>query len=497
MLFLFIKSDNFDKIFTMRTNGILMALSSLPSKFGIGDFGKTSYEFVDIIKRCGIKFWQMLPLNPLGSGNSPYSSVCTFAIDPIYIDLEELLEEGLIIGLKSCNERKKQVEYDKVRNYKNKILREAFLNQNDTKKEAFKKFIKENPWVINYAKFLILSKKNDYKNWWLWDKKERYDAYNHEVDYSKYEDEILFTEWCQFIAFKQFKKLKKYASSNDIILMGDMPYYVGRDSSDAWSNQDEFLLDENDIPSKIGGVPPDYFCADGQRWGNPCYDWEFMKEDGFSFWKERIKYMSNLFDYIRLDHFRAFSTYYAINPECPTARDGEWKKAYGKEFFNEILPEYNSLQIFAEDLGEKAEDVEKLILELNLPGMNVVQFTIMNSDFVTRKNQIIYTGTHDNQTLKGWINDLKEGQKEELKILLRQKKIKGRTLFDKMINYVLESECDYACIPLVDYLKYDDSSRMNTPGTCGSPNWEFRITNYSDLLSNAERIKELLKRSKR
>lgn len=481
----------------MRTNGILMALSSLPNKYGVGDFGKTSYEFVDIIKRCGIKFWQMLPLNPLGSGNSPYSSVCSFALDPIYIDLEEFVEDGLLLGLKSLNERKKSVEYDKVREYKMKVLREVFKNQTDTKKEAFKKFVKENEWVTNYAKFLILSKKNNYKSWWYWDKKERYDSYKHEVDYSLYEEEILFIEWCQFIAFKQFKKLKKYADSKEIILMGDIPYYVGADSSDAWSNQDEFLLDENDIPSKIGGVPPDYFCEDGQRWGNPCYDREYMKEDGFTFWKNRIDYMSKLFDYIRLDHFRAFSTYYAINPECETARDGAWAKAYGEEFFKEILPLYPSLQIFAEDLGEKAVDVEKLIKTLDLPGMNVAQFTVLNPNFEVKENQIIYTGTHDNQTLKGWLKDLKEPQKEQLKILLRQKKIKGRTLFDKMMNYVLESKCDYACIPLVDYLKYDDSSRMNTPGTCGSPNWEFRITNYSDLLANVERIKELLIKSKR
>lgn len=481
----------------MRTNGILMALSSLPSKCGVGDFGKTSYEFIDIIKRAGIKFWQMLPLNPLGDGNSPYASVCSFAIDPIYIDLEELVEEGLVIGLKSVCANKKLVDFPKVRDYKNKILREAFKNQLDTKKETFKKFIKENEWAETYAKFLILLKKNDYRPWWYWDKKERYDSYKHEFDYSAYEDEILFTEWCQFIAYRQFNEFKKYASSQEIILMGDIPYYVGASSSDAWSNQDEFLLDENDVPSKVGGVPPDYFSEDGQRWGNPCYDWEYMKEDGFTFWQNRIDHIAKMFDYVRLDHFRAFDTYYAINPECKTARDGAWKKAYGDEFFAKIAPLYPNLQIFAEDLGEAAVSVEKLIEKYSLPGMNVAQFTLLNPDFVTKENQIIYTGTHDNQTLKGWIKSLKEPQKEELKILFRKNKIAGRTLIDKVINYVLGSKCDYACIPYVDYIKLDDNSRMNTPGTCGSPNWEFRITNYSDLLANVETIKELLSKYKR
>lgn len=481
----------------MRTNGILMALSSLPSNYGVGDFGKTSYEFIDIIKRAGVKFWQMLPLNPLGDGNSPYASKCSFAIDPIYIDLEELVEDGLIVGLKSIHEKKKQVDYPKVRDFKNKYLKEAFKNQLDTKKETFKKFIKENPWCETYAKFLILLKKNNYKPWWYWQISERYDAYKHEFDYSDYEEEILFTEWCQFIAYKQFNKLKKYANSQNIILMGDIPYYVGALSSDAWSNQDEFLLDENDVPSKVGGVPPDYFSEDGQRWGNPCYDWEYMKEDGFTFWQSRIDHIAKMFDYVRLDHFRAFDTYYAINPECETAKDGKWQKAYGDEFFAKILPLYSNLQIFAEDLGEAAPDVEKLISKYSLPGMNVVQFTLLDQSFVTKKNQIIYSGTHDNQTLKSWIKELKEFQKEELKILFRKQKIAGRTLFDKVINYVLGSECDYACIPYVDYIKLDDASRMNTPGTCGSPNWEFRITNYADLLANVERIKELLIKYKR
>ena len=279
--------------------------------------------------------------------------------------------------------------------------------------------------------------------------------------------------------------------------MGDIPYYVGALSSDAWSNQDEFLLDENDVPSKVGGVPPDYFSEDGQRWGNPCYDWEYMKEDGFTFWQSRIDHIAKMFDYVRLDHFRAFDTYYAINPECETAKDGKWQKAYGDEFFAKILPFYPNLQIFAEDLGEAAPDVEKLISKYSLPGMNVVQFTLLDQSFVTKKNQIIYSGTHDNQTLKSWIKELKESQKEELKILFRKQKIAGRTLFDKVINYVLGSECDYACIPYVDYIKLDDASRMNTPGTCGSPNWEFRITNYADLLANVERIKELLIKYKR
>lgn len=481
----------------MRQNGILAAISSLPSSYGIGDFGATSYEFINLLKRTGINFWQMLPINPLGGGNSPYQSSCSFAIDPIYVDLKELEDKGLIDNLKSFNERKKRVDFPKVRTFKEKLLREAFSRQTDTKKASFKNFLKDNPWVETYAKYGVLVIKNNYKAWYYWDKIERYDPYEHKFDYKDYEDEILYIEWCQFIVYQQFLKFKKYANQNGISLMGDIPFYVGENSSDAWANQDEFLLDENDRPSKVAGVPPDYFSKEGQRWGNPCYDWEYMKDDNFTFWIERIRHASKLYDYLRIDHFRAFDSYWAINPECSTAIDGEWKKAYGDEFFKTIEKEGIQIKLFAEDLGEPAPGVEILRDKYNLPGMNVIEFAVLDPKFDIRENQIAYTGTHDNQTLKGWINSLKPSTKEELKILLRGKKVKGRTLFDKLLNYTLSSPCSYACIPLCDYLKLDDSARMNTPGTCGSPNWEFRITNYADFIANIGEIKELLKKNKR
>lgn len=481
----------------MRTNGILMPISSLPSDYGIGDFGRTSFEFIDMIKRAGIHFWQILPLNPLGGGNSPYSSICSFALDPIYIDLETLKNDGLIDDLKTINQKKKRVDYKLIRNYKEKLLRKAFLKQNDTNKDSFKRFIQNNEWVVNFAKYSILRKKNNFEIWWLWDKNERYDAYKHAIDYSSYKDEILFIEWCQFVSYKQYFKLKQYALHQGIKIMGDIPYYVGADSSDMWSNQDEFLLDENDMPTKVGGVPPDYFSETGQRWGNPCYDWEFMKEDNFTFWNARLKHALKMYDYLRIDHFRAFDEYYAIEPSCKTAIDGEWQKAYGELFFKEFLKNNSDVIIFAEDLGERSDTVDELIEKLNFPGMNVVQFTLLDSSFKEKQNQIIYTGTHDNDTLKGFIKKLSDSQKEELKIVLRQKNIPGRTLIDKVINYVLANEADYACIPYRDYLKFDSDSRINTPGTCGSPNWEFRIINYVDFYKIINKIKELLGKYKR
>ena len=474
-----------------------MPLSSLPSKYGIGDFGKSCFEFIDLLTNAGVKFWQLLPLNPLGGGNSPYQSICSYAIDPIYIDLSEFYDEGLVDELESFNEKKKHVDYPKVRAFKMKVLHEAFKNQRDTNKVAFKNFLKENPWIDAYARYLILREKNNYQEWWFWPKEERYDFYKNTFDYSKYKEEILFTEWCQYIAYKQYLKLKKYANEHGIKLMGDIPFYVGSDSSDAWSNQDEFLLDENDRPRKVAGVPPDYFNENGQRWGNLIYDWEYMKDDNFTFWISRVEHASKLFDYLRIDHFRAFDTYWAINPECPTAIDGKWEKAYGEEFFNELKSKNLSIKLFAEDLGELAPGVEKLRDEFELPGMNVVQFTILNPEFKEKENQIIYTDTHDNDTLKGWILSLNAGDKELLKIALREKNISGRSLYDKLLNYTLSSECDYACIPIWDYLKLDSSARMNTPGTCGSPNWEFRLVTFADFIKIINDIKGRLIKFKR
>lgn len=474
-----------------------MPLSSLPSKHGIGDFGENSFEFISLLKKAGIKFWQLLPLNPLGGGNSPYQSVCSFAIDPIYIDLNQLYDEGLVDELKTFNQKKKRVDYPKVREFKMSILWKAFSRESDTKKTAFKTFIKENPWIDAYAKYLVLLTKNNFKEWWFWPKEERYDYYQKTFDYTEFDNEILFTKWCQYIAYKQFLKLKKYANDNSIKLMGDIPFYVSGDSSDAWSNQDEFLLDEYDRPRKIAGVPPDYFNENGQRWGNLIYDWEYMKDDHFTFWISRVQHAAKFFDYLRIDHFRAFDTYWAINPDCPTAIDGKWEKAYGDEFFKELEKSDINISLFAEDLGEPAPGVVFLRDKYNLPGMNVIQFTILDNEAKEIENQIIYTGTHDSDTLKGWINSLKESDKEILKIALREKNAVGRSLFDKLLNYVLSSVCNYACIPMWDYLRLDTNSRMNTPGTCGSPNWEFRITSFGDFIKSLNDIKGRLTKYKR
>lgn len=481
----------------MRTNGILMAVSSLPSKYGIGDFGKSAYEFIGLLKQANIKIWQMLPLNPTGYGNSPYQSSCGSAIDPIYIDLEELESEGLIKSLKTFNEKKKVVEYEKVRAFKDKYLNEAFLTQTDTKSSGFKKFLKENPWVKDYAEFTVLFKKNNFRDWYVWPKEERYAHYKNEFDFTPYEKQILFIEWCQYVAFKQYLKLKKFANKNGIQIMGDIPFYVGASSSDAWANQDEFLLDENDYPDGIAGVPPDYFSKDGQRWGNLLYDWKYMKEDGFTFWTNRIEVQAKLYDWIRIDHFRAFDTYWNINPSCPTAIEGKWENAEGDAFFNSFLPTHPDIKVVAEDLGDLFPSVLELRDKYNLPGMNVLEFSIFDSKAEMVENQVIYTGTHDNDTLVGWLSKLTDQEKELLKIILKKNKVPGRSDKEKMMNMVMGSPCNLAIIPMQDYLGLNSKARMNTPGTCNDENWSFRLTDFVAFREKIPSIKELLKKYNR
>ena len=452
----------------MKSNGILMAISSLPGDFGIGDFGENAYKFVDYLKKANIKIWQILPLNPTGYGNSPYQSICGHAIDSIYIDLYELEKEGLIEDLKPFNKNKKLVDYPAVRAHKEKYLKEAFKkNQDLLSKPVFKKFVKENPWVEDYAQFQILSLKNNYQDWWYWDKKERYAHYRHEFDFTPFMEDILFLEWCQFIAFRQFKKLKEYINKNGVELMGDIPFYVGGNSSDCWANQDEFKLDENDIPEEVAGVPPDYFSA------------------------------ASLFDIIRIDHFRAFDTYWAVDRDCNTAIVGEWKHAYGDELFNLLFTKHPDIKIIAEDLGDLFPSVLELRDKYHLKGMNVLEFTVFNQTFEVSENQIIYSGTHDNDTLRGWYKNLKDNEIELLKIIMRREGVKGRSIKEKLFNMIFGSICDTAIIPIQDYLWKDNEARMNVPGILGGTNWEYKLVDFTEFVEVIPFIKGLNKKFNR
>ncbi|MDD2979597.1 MAG: 4-alpha-glucanotransferase [Hespellia sp.] len=484
----------------MRRAGLLMPVSVLPSSYGIGDFGSGSRELIDYMEESGFTIWQILPLNPLGYGNSPYQPYSSFAGDEIYIDLESLVSEGLLGEMpEPFQKTETRVHYDAVRAYKSQFLKEAF--QSFVEDEAYRTFISQE-WVYPYVVFLTLKKHNDMKCWNEWPKEQKEWIENpEEFDVSIYEEEIRYEMFVQYLFQKQWKEVKSYAKERKIKIMGDIPFYVGIDSLDVWMNQKEFLLEADGKPSFIAGVPPDYFCADGQRWGNPIYNWKRMQENGFTFWKKRFGYSTGLFDIIRIDHFRAFDTYWKIPSTCPTAVGGEWIEAPGYELFDTLLAEFPKAKIVAEDLGDMRPEVYELRDAYHFPGMKIIQFTFdpmeHNNSFADRKNMIVYTGTHDNETIKGWLSNQPEKVQMAVERTLYALGYQEKTMEKNFIHYTLDNLADTAILPVQDILELGNEGRLNTPGTLGSPNWEWRLADMNGLRKKLPFLKRVLKESGR
>lgn len=483
----------------MRKAGLLMPVSALPSEYGVGDFGKGSLEFIDYMKECGLHIWQILPLNPLGYGNSPYQPYSSFAGDEIYIDIDKLFLMGLLKEKpKPSKKEAESVDYEKVRACKQAYLLEAFENfEEDEAYEAFAKM----DWVYPYGVFMTLKKHNDMKCWNEWRIEHKDWIKDRAFDMSVYDKEIRYEMFVQYLFYIQWSEVKAYANKSGIQIMGDIPFYVGIDSLDVWMNQEEFLLDKDGRPVFIAGVPPDYFSEDGQRWGNPIYNWEHMKKNDFSFWKKRFGYNASLFDVIRIDHFRAFDTYWKIPVSCPTAVEGEWIEAPGYQLFDTLLKEFPNADIVAEDLGDMRPEVYELRDNYSFPGMKIVQFTFdpkeHNNSFEDRENMIVYTGTHDNETIKGWILNQPREIQEAAQRELYAWGYDEETLTQNFLCYTLDNLADTAILPVQDILELGDEARFNTPGTLGSPNWEWRLTDMSALVKKKEFIREKLKESGR
>ena len=487
----------------MRTSGILLAVSSLPSPYGIGDFGHEAYRFIDHMVETGTKLWQVLPLNPLGYGNSPYQPYSSKAMDELYLSLELLHEQGLIKKPKPFQADSVKVDYDAVRTYKTKYFQEAFKQfQPNT---AYARFLKENPWVEMYAIFVTFKELHQLQMWTTWQKEFKTYVKNRALDLTPYLPRIQYHQMIQFLLFQQFTLLKHYANQHGVLLVGDIPIYVGIDSIDVWMNQSQFMLTADGEPTHIAGVPPDYFSKTGQRWGNPLYRWDVMEKDGFKFWIDRLRYNATLFDMIRIDHFRAFDTYWKIPSSCPTAVEGAWIEAPGYALFNTIRQALPNVKIIAEDLGDLRPEVLQLRDHFKLPGMKITQF-----EFPIYPNHlgqlppavlpkmathaIAYTGTHDNQTTMGWYELLKPISQKQLSELL--KSYKG-TIAEKMVQFALFAQPDFAILPMQDLLSLSDDARMNTPGTIGSPNWEWKLKDFETFKTKIPMIQTWLKSSKR
>ena len=483
-----------------RAAGILLPLFSLPSKYGIGSLGKSAYEFVDFLVKANQSYWQLLPLTPTSYGDSPYQSFSSFAGNPYFIDLEVLVEQGML----SLDDLPKETASDSLIDYgeiyisRNEILYKAYKNSFSNRKEEFEKFYSENNWLKDYGLFMALKKHFDMTCWQDWPdenirlrKKEAMEYYQNLL-----KDDILFYQYEQFLFYEQFNKLKQYAHDNGILLIGDLPIYSPLDSVDVWANSDQFQLDENLCPRKVAGVPPDYFSKDGQLWGNPLYDWDKMKENGYKYWIERVDGTSKLYDVIRIDHFRGFESYWSIDASETTAKNGEWIKGPGYAFVKVIRDWFNQVQFIAEDLGEITEDVHKLIKDSGFPGMRVIEFGLDPSeDSCNRpcnydKNVVCYPGTHDNVPLMGWFETASKKEVEYAKKYFKLDRKEGYNW--GIIRGGLASSADLFICQFQDYLGKGQDARINVPSTCGN-NWRYRINEQELSDKLAIKIADLTK----
>ena len=470
----------------MRKAGILMPVASLPGRHGCGTFGKEAYDFVKMMHQSGLGIWQLLPLNPLGYGNSPYQPYSSYAVDELYISLDVLAQQGLLEKVPSYHRNDDEIQYEVVRAFHDKYLRLAY--QKFEKDEAYESFIQQ-PWVKEYAIFKTFKVANNLRPWNEWDKEQKDYPINQKLDLSKYEDEIAYQMFLQFVLYQQWHALKKYANSLGIQMVGDIPFYVGLDSADVWAHRENFLLDQDGRPTFIAGVPPDYFSATGQRWGNPIYDWKFMGKDKFTFWIERLSYMGKMFDVVRVDHFRAFDTYWKIPADCPTAIEGEWIEAPGYELFDTLFKQYPNLTIVAEDLGDLRPEVLELRDHYKFRGMRIVQFTFdpegMEED---KKHLLVYTGTHDNDTTYSWYCQQPASLRRKMRQYLWKHGYRKHSFVDDVIDYSLDSNADMVIIPMSDWIHAGSQARLNMPGSVGAPNWMWRM---KDLRAFAKRIKQI------
>ena len=488
----------------MRTSGVLMPISSLPSQYGIGTMGKEARRFVDFLEKGGQTYWQILPICPTSYGDSPYQSFSSFAGNPYFISLEDLIEEG-VLTQKECDavdfgSDPASVDYAKL--YKGRIilLRKAYERSNVGENEEFRRFQEEEAWWLkDYALFMAVKQRFEGKPWSEWAEDIRL-RWQNALDYYRRElyFEIEFQEYMQFKFRQQWMKLKAYANKQGIEIIGDIPIYVAFDSADAWANPELFQFDENSEPTAVAGCPPDAFSATGQLWGNPLYNWEYHASTGFAWWIQRLKYCFKLYDVVRVDHFRGFDEYYAIPYGNETAEFGAWQKGPGIDLFRAVKQALGDVNIIAEDLGYLTDSVLKLLQDTGYPGMKVLQFAFDSreeSDYLPHnynKNCVVYTGTHDNSTVRGWYKEIDDLDKKMCMDYINSDDSDEENISWDLICIAMRSVANTCVIPVQDFLGLDESARINTPSTLGD-NWKWRMTLGCFSQELIDKIKRLTK----
>ena len=488
----------------MRKSGILMPVASLPGKYGIGTFGKEAYNFVDMLALAGQSYWQILPLGPTGYGDSPYQSFSTFSGNPYFIDLEKLIEEGLLTKAEcdKCDFGKDpgHVPYEKIYHARFDLLKKAYKRANLKGNKKYKAFCDKNSfWLDDYALYMAVKNSFGGISFIEWDEPIRTRKENALKEYkAKYSEEVEFYKFLQFKFDEQWKLLKEYANNKGVKIIGDIPIYVAFDSADTWANPELFQINTEGFPIAVAGCPPDAFSATGQLWGNPLYDWKYHKSTGYKWWISRIRHCYEMYDMIRVDHFRAFDEYYSIPYGDETAEFGKWKKGPGFSLFKAIRAELGELDMIAEDLGFLTDSVIELVKRTGYPGMKILQFAFdsrEDSDYLPHnytKTSVVYTGTHDNETTVGWFKGIKKADQQMVLDYLNKKEFESdKDIAWSLIKTAMGSVSDLCIIPMQDYLALSNEARINHPSTLGGGNWEWRMSKSAFTKKLAKEIKDI------
>ncbi len=483
-----------------RAAGILLSVSSLPGRFGIGCFSKSAYDFVDWLKEAGQTYWQILPLGPTSYGDSPYQSFSTFAGNPYFISLDELIEEGVLTEKECKNadfgKKADDIDYEKIYKKRYPLLRKAYERSRVSENPDYVRFVEENRWWLSdYALFMAVKDRFEGAPWTEWAEDIRL-RWQNAMDYYRRElyYDIEFQQYLQYKFFSQWRRLKAYANEKGIRIIGDIPIYVAMDSADAWAHPELFQLDENNVPTAVAGCPPDGFSADGQLWGNPLYRWDYHKNTGYDWWMSRMWYCFQMYDVVRIDHFRGFDEYYSIPFGSENAKNGHWEKGPGIDLFRCMERRLGRHEVIAEDLGYVTDSVRELVRESGFPGMKVLEFAFDSRDSGSAndylphnyiENSVAYTGTHDNETVTGWFKSITKEERQMARDYLCDQHTPAEELYQSFIALVMRSSSRMCIVPMQDYMGLDNRCRMNQPSTLGK-NWKWRLVK-GDL---SEELKE-------
>ena len=467
-----------------RHSGILMHISSLPSPYGIGTLGREAYAFADFLRAAGQKYWQLLPLGPTSYGDSPYQSFSTFAGNPYFIDLDLLAEDGLLspseLEAEDWGGQRRYVDYGRIYAARFGLLRKAFQAGYPRDRAAVEAFCRENKWLDNYALYMALKARFGMKSWLDWPDEDLRLRRAEALERAREElaEDIAFYAYLQYLFFRQWDALREYIHSKGIGIIGDLPIYVAMDSADVWAEPQSFQLDEQNRPKEVSGVPPDYFSADGQLWGNPLYDYDRMKADGYGWWIRRVEGAGRLFDIIRIDHFRGLESYWAVPYGADTAKNGRWRKGPGMDLVGTLTSWFPGLSFIAEDLGFLTPEVRRLLEDSGLPGMKVLEFAFdarEPSNYLPHtynRHCVCYVGTHDNETVEQW-----RWQADRADVTFARKYLglnDAEGFHWGMIRWGMSSVADTFLVQMQDCLGLGAEGRMNTPGT-GWGNWRWRL----------------------